>query len=217
MYSKALDEELFLAARYGDYKAESALYERHRKAAKGYAFFIIGSDIELIQSWDLEETYTTSFLTAYATYGPGMSRFKNYLVQIFRHELFKTLGRIRITPTAAINCISMDTFEKSDDDFEGLHDIMPSESSYDEPRVYLLYMETLNAVNKLPSKFKGRTLSLLNDVYSGYSLREACGRYDVKISTGARILAIFRQFAKDIFDHSEKKDKSLYEGEPLVP
>ena len=81
------DEELLLASRMGDYKAEAMLAERMFDDRFRYCRFVATDACHILDEWSMNEAYLKAFWASVEGYRFGNNRFHTYFATNLRNEI----------------------------------------------------------------------------------------------------------------------------------
>ena len=165
------DEELLLAARLGDHKAESLFAERMFKQRSRNCFSVASEACRILDDWDLNEAYFHAYTASTSGYRFGTVRFRTYFLNNLYHEIIHKLSKkIKEEKTKGI-VASLDA-SSTEEEGSVLSDFVASDDFMDDPHSFLLYAEQLEELHNLPKTFEPMTLDAVRLISFNYSLAE---------------------------------------------
>lgn len=168
-YDPLTDEELLLLTRAGDNNAFTLLVRRFlgpsRKGDINRACPGIFSHYSL---WEVSSVVLTTFWSCMDGYRFGTVRFHSYYLSALRFNLNRfmyqeTRERKRL--------VSLDTPIANNTTF-CLHDSLSIEGTMDDPKNFINYFETLDAIKKLPKAVSKQTLQIAKMKAQGMTFTE---------------------------------------------
>ncbi len=168
-FNPLTDEELLLLTRAGDNKAYTLLIRRFLgPSRKGD---INRASPGILRKYSLWEVSSVSLMTFWACldgYRFGTVRFHTYYITSLRFNL----NRFEQTRQRDRHYVSsLDSTIGYEGDF-CLHDVLSTEGTMDDPKNFVNYYETLNAIKELPNSIPKESLEIAKMKANGLSFVE---------------------------------------------
>lgn len=171
-YNELTDEELVLSIRLGEPMAYPVLTERFFGMRQYAGKHVAPQWMEVIDPWKYNEVFFTAFLNAVETYQFRKSRLLTYYYRILAREI--TAVGERIQRERQLTCSLDEPIGPSDDEGFTLHDVIPSDETRDDPSSFFQYSESLEKLNRLPSKLSEHAMQVVRMRMQGFTFREIC-------------------------------------------
>ena len=198
------DEELLLAARVGDDAAQTALVERY--FAKRFMLCRVASPNSCmnLNEWDLNEAFFHAILQAITSFQFRGVRFSTFFKCVLEKELIHmSMERVK---ESGIVSLDASVYEE-DGESIALCDSIPTESELENPHSYLLYLDRLNDLGRLPADFPPVAVEVVKSVLSGAKMSEVCQSLGISVNQGKYFLAKYRSQARKSEESLQKFNK----------
>ena len=191
------DEELLLAARLGDHKAESLFAERLFKDRLRACYSVANDACRMLDDWELNEAYFRAFVASTSGYRFGSVRFKTYFLNALYHEIVHTMSKKIREESSSGRVYSLDASVLDDGESVcTLADFVSSENFMDDPRSFLLYAERLEDLNHLPKNCDPMMLDAVRLIASDYTFTETAKLCGVSENHVKYLVNSYRRWAK---------------------
>ncbi len=168
-YDPLTDEELLLLTRAGDNTAYTLLIRRFLgPSRKGDINRAYPGIIARYSLWEVSSVSLSTFWSCMDGYRFGTVRFHTYYLSSLRFNLIRfDQNKQRDKKYVA----SLDASLNEDGDF-CLHDVLSIEDTIDDPKNFVNYYETLEAIKKLPKAITHQTLEIAKMKANGLTFVE---------------------------------------------
>lgn len=164
------DEELVLSIRLGDPTAYSTLAQRFF-AMRQYSGRVAAPQwIDLLDPWKFNEVFFLSFLKAVDTYRFRKARLLTYYHRILGREIAHEGAKI-LREREMFRSLDENVGVSEDGNYT-LHDVVSSTETTDDPAAFFRYAESLERLNRLPTKVGKATIHVIRLRLQGYRMRE---------------------------------------------
>ena len=215
------DEELLLASRMGDYKAEAALTERLYEDRVHSCYFVAHDAAILLDDWSLNEAFFRALISSVDGYRFQNVRFRTYFFKNLRHQIIHMTTKAvkeRVNRGLAVS-LDMPVESFGEDTYCSLADFVPSGDFMDDPRAFLDYAERLEDLHHLPAKADPVMLDVVRLVSSNYSIADAARICCLTAAKAKYLLARYREWVarskRLMTSHRKKPPKGLVEAEAV--
>jgi DNA-directed RNA polymerase specialized sigma24 family protein len=164
-----------------------------------------------LDEWDINGAFFHAFLHATKNYDPSRNvPFLTYFRKIFENEIIAVYReKQRSIPYGVISLDEeMYSGDNGNDTFT-LSEMVPSQSTMDDPVAFMRYMDVLQITNHLPKKVPEEALAIVRLKAKGYSLRAAAKELGIAYSYARKALILYRDYAMrtltSIFNFDEDK------------
>ena len=205
------DEELLLASRMGDYKAEAMLAERMFEGRYFHCRYAAEEASHILDDWSLNEAYLKAFLASVDGYRFGANRFITYFRRALRNEIIRMATRKIQEQTLGGKAISLDApaSEEVEPGAYSLCDFVPSGDFMDDPRAFLNYAERLEELHRLPKNADPMMLDVVRLTAANYTIADTAKICGLSVNRVKYLLHFYRQWAirskKLIASHGGKR------------
>ncbi len=163
------DEELLLLTRTGDNNAYTLLIRRFLgPSRKGDINRASPGILRKYSLWEISSVSLSTFWACMDGYRFGTVRFHTYYITSLRFNLNRF---VQNKERERRRVASLDATFNSDNDF-CLHDVLSIEGTMDDPKNFINYYETLNAIKKLPNSIPKETLDIAKMKANGLTFVE---------------------------------------------
>lgn len=215
------DEELLLASRMGDYKAESILAERLYESRTYDCRFTAREASVYLDDWGLNEAFFRAFVSSITGFRFQGIRFRTYFLKNLKHEIIR-LATKRIKEKAMAGAeISLDTpIDAFDDGYPALlSDFVPSGDFMDDPRAFLDYAERLESLHRLPEGVDPRMLDVVRLITANYTLNDTARICCINVNRVKYLLTRYRKWAersRNLIIGHRKRPRKKEPAEPVI-
>jgi len=190
------DEELLLAARLGDHKAESLFAERFFKERVRNCYSVANEACRMLDDWDLNEAYFHAYTSSVSGYRFGSVRFRTYFLSNLYHAIIHKLSKKIKEESDGGRVLSLDAkLLDENETVYSLSDFVASDNFMDDPRSFLLYAERLEDLNHLPKGSDPMMLDAVRLVTADYSFAEAAKLCGVSENRIKYLISRYRRWA----------------------
>lgn len=191
------DEELLLASRMGDYKAESVLAAKLYEDRQAACLFIARDASAVLDDWGLNEAFFRAFVASLTGYRFQGVRFRTYFLGNLKHEIIR-LATKKIKEQAGRGMeVSLDTpmecYEEESPSI--LADFVSTGDFMDDPRAFLDYAERLEQLNRLPPNADPLMLDVVRLISANYSMTDTAKICCIGVNRVKYLLSRYRRWA----------------------
>ncbi len=191
------DEELLLASRMGDYKAQSLLAERLHENRFRNCYFVAFEASNMLDDWSLNEAYFRAFLASISGYRFLRMRFITYFFHNLRNEIIHLATKKAKERADHGKVVSLDEIA-ADDDPEHvctLSDFVASGDFMDDPRAFLSYAERLEELHRMPEGADPLMLDVVRLTTSAYTIEDTAKICCISTHRVKYLLSRYRKWA----------------------
>ena len=215
------DEELLLASRMGDYKAEAILAERFYEDHVPSCRFVAREASAFLDDWALNEAFFRAFVASITGYRFQNVRFRTYFLGNLKHEVVR-LATKKIKERVLTGYeISLDTpIEVYEDGAPGyLSDFVSTGDFMDDPRAFLDYAERLESLHRLPEGEDPRMLDVVRLITANYTLADTARICCMNINHVKYLLNRYRKWAarsRNLIARHRKGPRKKEASDPVI-
>ncbi len=205
------DEELLLAARLGDEKAEAVFTKRMFDDRFKNARFVAPEACNLLDDWELNEAYFRAFTSSSANFRFSNVRFLSYFLNNLRHEIIhEATHKVKEQQEKGRTCSLDSHIGGKDGTVAVLSDFVASGDFMDDPHAFLLYAERLEELHRLPANADPTTLDVVRLVASNYTIADTARVCGISESRVSYLLNRYRKWvikSKKLISRHSRKEK----------
>ena len=164
-----------------------------------------------LDEWDINGAFFHAFLHATKNYDPSRNvPFLTYFRKVFENEIIAVYREKQRSIPYGVISLDEEMYggDNANDTFT-LSEMVPSQSTMDDPVAFVRYMDVLKITNHLPKKVPAEALAIVRLKARGYSLRAAAKELGIVYSYARKALMLYRDYAmrtlESIFNFDEDK------------